>query len=210
MRMAKQIAPRGAGRFGGRRWTFVGALVLAAGSLGAGAGTVGSVPAGRIAGPADLAPSLSALRPLVGYAWEVDATWSNGNPLRARNEYRVGLNGNFVTADTFVSDGAGGEYQRYHSIFARHPSEAGTLQIHGFTYDGSVDIADMKIIDDGGAHPLMRVTGERKMPDGTPVSLRQEMRFTSDTTFTWQVWSVTPDGETQLMDGVYTRGRKLD
>ena len=173
------------------------------------AGNISPAWAGEGSGQ-ELPPAFAALRPLVGYAWEIEATWSNGNALKARNEYRVGLNGNFVTADTFVSDAGGPEYQRYHSVFARHPSRAGVLQIHGFTYDGSVDVADMEIIDDGGAFPLMRVSGERKLPDGSLVSLRQEIRMTSATAFTWKVWLVSPEGESQLMDGVYRRGRTLD
>ncbi|MDX9911577.1 MAG: hypothetical protein RBS39_07095 [Phycisphaerales bacterium] len=208
MRSPKQAASRNV-----RRWSCLAGVVLA-GSFVVGSGphavaTLGVAPAGAMAGPAELAPAFEPFRPLVGYAWEIDGAWTNGNPLRARNEYRVGLNGNFVTVDTFVSDGDGGEYQRYHSIVARHPSEPGVLQIHGFTYDGSVDIADMKIIGDG-AHPIMRVTGERKLPDGTFLALRQEVQLTSDTSFAWKVWSVAPEGESQLMDGTYNRGRKLD
>ncbi|MBX3382578.1 MAG: hypothetical protein KF864_03615 [Phycisphaeraceae bacterium] len=190
--------------------TITAAIILAAGiasplPVASGQGQ----PAGARATP-DLDPAMEALRGYVGYAWEINTSWESGQSLRARNEYRVGLNGKFVTADTFVKDDKGGEYQRYHSVFAKHPDRPGMLQIHGFTYDGSTDLSEVEIIpaEDGG-QPTLRVRGSRKGLDGAPMNLVQEVRLVSETEFTWKVIVLSDEGERVLMNGSYKRAHAL-
>lgn len=159
----------------------------------------------------ELDPSLEVLRAYVGYAWEIDTKWESGQSLKARNEYRLGLNGKFVTADTFVDDGKGGEYQRYHSIFAKYPDRPGVMRIHGFNHDGSTDVFEMEVIPSGeGGHPTLRVRGERKGQDGKPMNLVQEIRLISDHEFTWKVIQLSDAGDQVLMNGSYKRTKALD
>lgn len=54
---------------------------------------------------------LAKLQPWVGN-WEVNTEWEGGRKLWARNEYKIGLGGRFLIADTYTKDSDGKVYHR--------------------------------------------------------------------------------------------------
>jgi len=89
--------------------------------------------------PLDGTP-LSALSGYIGN-WEIDTEWSDGSRLWGRNEFTVGLAGQFINIDTYARDGDGDKYQRYFSVYSAD-AETGELTAYGFNFDGTVTIVD--------------------------------------------------------------------
>ena len=148
-----------------------------------------------------LKKELQAFEPFVG-SWTIDAKWSGGSELWARNEYSVGMNGNFVEAKTFTKNEHGKEYQRYFTIW-RHNAENKKVESYGFTFDGSVTnaISDMDTSD--AEHPVIR--SKWRTADSKSY-IKQEVRLIDAKSYGWKVWS-SEDGEewTQIMDGVWKK-----
>jgi hypothetical protein len=133
--------------------------------------------------------------------WTIDATWTAGNPLKARARYESVLGGKFLQADTFVSDGKGGEYHRYRSVFGNGPD--GTLTQWGFAYDGSQRTDACRLVD---GRLLIEWTAGAA---GAGVAMKQSVEKLDGDRFRWQVWMrdpSKPDGDWQpLMDGTWVR-----
>src|ERR1700687_1194632 len=55
--------------------------------------------------------------------WEINARWTSGEELHARNVIDWGISKKFITAKTFVKNPDGTEYQRYDAVFGSHPKK---------------------------------------------------------------------------------------
>lgn len=144
---------------------------------------------------------------LAGFAkfegtWIFDGKWKDGNAMWAKNDYTIGMNGNFFEAKTFTKNEHGKEYQRYHTIWRYDPEKA-KVESYGFTYDGTVTITDSKVDVSDQAHPTIH-SQWRSAPD-KPI-IKQEVRLIDDKSYGWKVWS-SQDGKewTELMDGVWKK-----
>lgn len=177
-----------------RRWLAPLAL-LAAGLTGL---AVSAEEGARRASPFETAE----LAPLAGYLgnWEIEAKWADGSPLWSRNEFTVGLGGNFLVARTFVRDGDGEIYQRYLTYFG-YDKESKKLVSHGFTNDGTITV--VKPVEMAGEPGRASLTSE--WSGGGP-TVRQTVQLTSANHYSWKVWIDSGDGQWQkVMDGVWTR-----
>ena len=150
---------------------------------------------------ADLAGTpMEALSDLIG-DWEVEATWSDGSRLWSRNEFRVGLGGQFVVARTFAKEAEGQRYERYLTYFA-YDADSGTWKTYGFTYDGTVSVVDdveVSTVDGRLLFASRWASGDDEV--------RQTLEVTSKDSYNWKVW-VRPDSGaewTQIMDGDWKR-----
>ncbi|MGI9518135.1 MAG: hypothetical protein ACR2NP_13860 [Pirellulaceae bacterium] len=147
-----------------------------------------------------LKDNLEFFAPYVG-TWEIDGEWIAGGKIWARNQYSIGMNGNFFRALTWSRNEAGRVYQRYETIWRIDP-ESGAVQSYGFTYDGAVTVAESEIDESGEGRPVIRAQWEG---DGANPHIKQEVQMADDEkSYHWRVWS-SPDGEdwTQIMDGIW-------
>lgn len=150
----------------------------------------------------DLAPALAALAGFVG-EWSIDATWSWGERLRARNVYRPVLGGAWLACDTWARDGDGDAYQRYVTWFGR-PATAngpGDWTCVGFTYDGTVSQVGVEVAGgDGDAPAEVR---------STIGPIRQRVALAVDgRSYRWRVTGPAPDDPEErmtMMDDVWRR-----
>lgn len=183
-----------------------------------GGGLVASMPAwpaGPVsppaAYPAQLAEGLEAFEPLVGYAWEIETRWLGGEALKARQEYRAIMGGQFVEATVWASTTDGSIHQRYRTIFA-HDDADEAIRSYTFDAEGEVRIADVDpgVITDDGEHPPLRSAWIQDF-GGERVEVRQEVRVIDESTFAWKVWVAEPGAADlrQMMDGVWTRAEAL-
>lgn len=148
-----------------------------------------------------LSDELSALQPFVGN-WEINATWESGDKLWARNEYKVELGGKFLVAKTFAKDGDRDPYERYRTIFA-WDKKAKKVQAHGFTFDGTTTVTEMKLSKTDDGH--VQVESSWKPNDGS-VTIRQQLTVVSKKEIKWQVWSRPDEGEeTVMMNGTWKK-----
>ena len=133
--------------------------------------------------------------------WVIDGGWKNGDRLWAKNEYSVGMNGNFVEARTYAKNEHGKAYQRYLTIW-RFNKDKGAVESHGFTYDGSVDVNETEIDGSGDGHPVFR--SKWQQADGSYI--KQEVQLIDDLSYSWKVWT-SGDGEQweRIMDGVWKK-----
>ncbi len=147
----------------------------------------------------ELRSELSAFRPFIG-TWVFDGAFKNGRKLWAKNQYEIGMNGNFVTATTFAKDGKGNEYERYKTVW-RWDGEKQKVIAHGFTSDGSYDETVMEIdTSDEGKPSISSITSAK----GAPVGMKHTMKIVDETSFSWKVWS-TASKEPLLLDGVWQK-----
>ncbi|MEO0484129.1 MAG: hypothetical protein AAF138_10965 [Planctomycetota bacterium] len=165
----------------------------------------GAVAAHPHDGP-ELDDRFAAMAPLVGYEWTIDAKWADGTEIKARNQYRMGLNGQFVVADTFAADAGGPEYHRYHTIYTIDPRSR-ELIAHGFTFDGTAAVVEFELTESDDGDTVLQATTEN--PGGL---LRQSIEIEGDR-YVWNVW-MQPAGMDEWMpmmtDGVWKRGEALD
>ncbi len=133
--------------------------------------------------------------------WTIDATWSWGNRLRGRNEYRVGLNGEFLEVKTIVQDNEGPVYERYFSFYT-YDKNTESFVAMGLNSDGSTSSLPhtLEVID--GLPQMEFVTTN---PDGS--SLRQILAAIDKDTCDWRVWMTAAGEETeqQIMEGQWER-----
>ncbi len=155
--------------------------------------------------PAALIGELAPLSYYVG-DWTLEATWSWGMTLAARNEYRVGVGGRFLEVITVASDGGADPYERYHSFYT--PQKDGEAYVaSGFTYDGTTATIPYTFEVENG---LPTIRTDVVNPDGS--RLRQEIEPIDANNAAWRVWMTPPGGEEaqQIMDGVWTRAEEGD
>ncbi|MBE7558692.1 hypothetical protein HS125_07000 [bacterium] len=161
-------------------------------------------------------PSLSATEPpagadpaawallekWAGSEWVLDASWSSGEPLRARCVYTWGLGGKFLACKTFVSTGTS-EYQRYETVIAWHPDKKSLVSID-MAFNGHLSETVMELVD----KDTLRQGYVDYVP-GHASPTRQEISFLDDDHHTWRVWVKSRSGEwTQIMDGVWRRAER--
>ena len=138
---------------------------------------------------------------LAGYIgnWEIDTEWSDGSRLWGRNEFTVGLGGQFINIDTYARDGDGDKYQRYFSVYSAN-AETGALTAYGFNFDGTVTIVDdIELTGDVGDATL---TTRWSAGDA---DIRQSIQLISKNEYTWRVWSGNDDEWELIMDGTWKR-----
>jgi hypothetical protein len=149
---------------------------------------------------ADEPASPDKLAPLAPFAgeWQIDAKWSDGRPLHARNLYTWGLGKKIMTSKTFVT-ADGKEYQRYEGILAWHPDKKSLFHI-SFTYDGSLSQSIVEMPSKDTLH-----IGFVPFEAGKPSQVRQVIRFLDNDHFNWVVSLKDGDGWKQIMDGTWVR-----
>lgn len=138
---------------------------------------------------------------LAGYLgnWEIDTEWSDGSRLWGRNEFTVGLAGQFINIDTYARDGDGDKYQRYFSVYSAD-AETGELTAYGFNFDGTVTIVDD--IELTGSVTDATLTTRWSAGDS---DIRQTIQLVSKDEYTWKVWSGSGDEWELIMDGTWKR-----
>ena len=125
--------------------------------------------------------------------WEIDATWADDSALWSRNEFRVGLGGEFLEIRTYAKDENDTIYQRYFTIFA-YNKETQKLQSYGFTYDGTVTVVDDVKMEGS----VSDATLTSQWNDGK-AQIRQEIQIVSRDEYSWKVWSGDSDGHSWLL-----------
>ena len=138
---------------------------------------------------------------LAGYLgnWEIDTEWSDGSRLWGRNEFTLGLAGQFINIDTYARDGDGDKYQRYFSVYSAD-AETGELTAYGFNFDGTVTIVDD--IELTGSVTDATLTTRWSAGDS---DIRQSIQLISKDEYTWKVWSGSGDEWELIMDGTWKR-----
>lgn len=147
--------------------------------------------------PLDGTP-LSALAGYIGN-WEIDTEWTDGSRLWGRNEFTVGLAGQFINIDTYARDNDGEKYQRYFSVYSADP-ETGALRAYGFNFDGSVTVVDD--IELTGDVADATLTTRWSAGDS---EIRQTIQLISENEYTWKVWSGSGDDWELIMDDTWRR-----
>jgi hypothetical protein len=145
-------------------------------------------------------PPADKLAPLARFVgeWEVNAKWSDGKTLQARNVYAWSLGKKIMTSKTFVRDG-NREYQRYEGILTWHPTKKSLYQIN-FTYDGGINETIVESKDANTLH-----IGWVPFTPDRPSPVRQVIRFIDNDHFQWIV-SVKDGAEwKQIIDATWKR-----
>jgi hypothetical protein len=171
-------------------------LVTALGASIARADTPATQPSAAT-GAAKSPSILDVVAPYVGGEWKINAIWSGGNALQAREVFTWGPGKKFVICKTFVSTPQG-EYERYETIFGE---QDGKLMTWAFTVDGEVNIVPFAVEGKklSSSRPIQTADGK----DGG--TLHQSVEQTSPNQFRWLV-SIEKDGKTnQIMDGTWIR-----
>lgn len=141
---------------------------------------------------------IARLKPILG-AWEIDAEWADGSPLWARNEYRIGLGGKFVVADTYAKNSSGGVYHRYMTVFGYDPDEE-TYYSWGFVYDGAAKRVPIQIDEKEGR---LTLTSEWEASPGAMI--RQQVTVAAEDHYDWQVWQKRDGDWSEIMNGQWKR-----
>ncbi len=153
------------------------------------------------AGPTELSEGpISKFQPLIGH-WEIDTTWEDGTALWAHNEYRVGMGGQFVVADTYAKDDDGKLYHRYHTVFA-YDAEKKQFMSYGFTYDGTVKSLPCQVSNEDGK---LSITSQW-LTEGA-FECKQSVVMIDDDSYKWTVWMRPHVGDEwiEAMVGVWKR-----
>ncbi len=151
----------------------------------------------------------AVLAPLVGHAYEIDGAWADGSPIWARNEYRVGLNGQFVESKVIAINEDGEKYQRYLTVMSID-KETGEFTSYGFTYDGTARAITNEIRESDDGDPVLFAEWNTSMPTGE-MTIRQEVELKGDR-YLWRVWARPAGSEAswnQMMDGAWIRKERL-
>ena len=150
----------------------------------------------------ELNENLKCFAPYIG-TWVFDSQWANGVKLWAKNQYEVGLNGNFVIAKTWAKDGDGEPYERYLTIFA-WDKEKNTVVSHGFVFDGTVQQVDMEVEKLNGKDVFR---SQWRPTPSSEMTIKQEMSIIDENQIGWKVWSCADDSADfqPMMDGVWKR-----
>lgn len=161
---------------------------------------------------AKLNDRFGALTELVGYAYEIDATWEDGTPIRARSEYRADLDGNALITRTWTNGPDGEMYQRYLMLWTCNP-ETGAIETFGADYTGLGSRQDLELLEAGdGSDPVLFSLRTMDTPAGE-VTIKQHVTIEEGGKgYGWKVWSRAEGAEewTQMMDGRWARAGKLD
>ena len=131
---------------------------------------------------------MQKLAPILG-TWEIDSEWLGGDPIKARNEYTVGLGGKFIYAKTFAESESGGIYQRYFTVFG-FDDEKQQYVSWGFTYDGTSMTVPMELREENGKVVLTSQWNNERTGE-----IRQSVTLGDESAYGWQVWKKTPEGE---------------
>lgn len=152
--------------------------------------------------PQKLSADFKPLEVFVG-EWEVTAEWTNGTKLWAKNDYRIGLGGNFLEATTFAKDDEGEVYERYRTVFLWDKTRE-TFVSHGFSHDGTVSVTDQKTrkTEDGRT-----IVESQWTPAGSPMTIKQKLEVIDHDSYSWKVWGRQgADGEwNSMMVGTWKR-----
>jgi hypothetical protein len=138
------------------------------------------------------------MAPLVGGEWRIEATWSNGDKLKARATYAWNLGKNFVTAKTYPMTPDGKEYQRYETIFGM---KDGKLWGWSFVYDGTSDEGEWTVEGKkiSNVKPMKNPSGE------VTSKLHQSVEVVEPNKMQWKV-AFERGGEMHpIMDGYWVR-----
>jgi hypothetical protein len=142
--------------------------------------------------------ALALLSKYVGGEWKIQATWSSGEALSARQSFVWGPGKKFIRSAVYVKTPADGtEYMRYETIYG---VREGKLIGWGFNFDGTTSEIEMRVISDTALAVDRTMEGA-----GGKVTLKQTITLTDDDHFAWKVWTDRDGQQTQLMDGVWIR-----
>ena len=151
-------------------------------------------------------PLVKELAPLVPYLgdWEIDAKWSSGEALWARNEYRPTMKGRFVEVKTFAKDGDGEPYHRYTTIYG-YDAKAEKIMAHGFTYDGSTSQIPVAVESFEGDDQA--ISSSWKPDPSADAEIRQIVWTKNDGAYGWNVYMrSSPEADYQsVMEGTWKR-----
>lgn len=174
----------------GRGWTAGLRIAFLAVGLSLSVGTASAED--EVAG---LHESLAAWESFLG-TWEIDATWTGGNKLWSKGEYRPVMGGRFINIKTWVRDGDGPMYLRYESMLGAG-AEDGTFTAHNFVHDGKYQTADYRL-EDGALVTAWEMGGTK---------IRERLTPSSETETRWQVWMQPPGSEDwmPMMDGTWRK-----
>ena len=138
---------------------------------------------------------------LAGYIgnWEIDTEWADGSRLWGRNEFTVGLAGQFINIDTYAQDGDGEKYQRYFSVYSAD-AETGELTAYGFNFDGTVTVVDDIELTGGVADAAL--TTQWSAGD---TRIKQTIKLLSKDAYSWKVWQGSEENWELIMDATWKR-----
>ncbi len=138
------------------------------------------------------------LETLLG-GWEINDRWSDGRPLWARNEYRIGLNGLFIDATTWTKNDDGEISELYNNVFAGTP-EGG--QLISFAHDGGISESRWIPIEDGQIPTILLNGG----PSGA-AEFEQDIKIPTAGEYQWSVRTRTNENPAwqKLIDGTWLR-----
>jgi hypothetical protein len=140
---------------------------------------------------------LAALEPFLG-EWEVHGRWASGDELHARNVIEWGIAKKFITARTFVKDGAR-EYQRYDAVMGWNPKKKSLFQT-SYTYNGDINDTIIEPLEKDTLH-----IGWKPFDESEPSKVRQIIKFTGKDSYVWTVL-LNEGGEwKKLMEATWTR-----
>lgn len=163
--------------------------------------------------------AFDALSELIGFAYEIGDTWSFGEPLHARNEFRDGLNSRFIESNVYLLVGENNDErgpELYRNIMARGKGKD-TIINYGFAAQGEHEPVENSLSKSTEGRIILtgrwvRTEGERS------TAFKQDMEL-RDRSYAWRVWirpgTSTSDADEagpwrQIMDGEWIRKEPLD
>ena len=143
---------------------------------------------------------LAPLERFIGH-WVIDAKWSNGQALHARNVYEWGLGKQIIKTRTFVKNDDS-EYQRYEGILAWNPKKQCLFHV-SFAFNGDMTEALIESKD----RDTLNI-GWNPYREGEAGQVRQTIKFKDQDSFVWTVWVKNGTEWQQIMEGTWKRKDK--
>ncbi len=151
---------------------------------------------GHRASGQELQGGLRAFEPFLG-VWRIDAKWQGGPTLEGVSVNKAVLDGQFVEMKTWVRDGGGPWYQRYHAML-RYDREREAFVSHEFVYDGSTRENALRL-DESAEH----LRTEWSMGE---MAIKEEIGVPAGDSYSWKVWVSEGASEPRLaMDAEWVR-----
>jgi hypothetical protein len=147
--------------------------------------------------PASAENKLAPLEPFLG-EWEVHGRWASGDELHARNVIEWGIGKKFITAKTFVKDGAR-EYQRYDAVMGWNPKKKSLFQT-SYTYAGDINDTIIEPVEKDTLH-----IGWKAFDPSEPSKVRQIIKFTGKDSYVWTVFLNDGTEWKKLIEATWTR-----
>ena len=148
---------------------------------------------------AQLRSELKELEPYVG-AWQLETKTKDGTPVKAKSEFLVGIDGNFLVQNMFYRNEDGKEYQEFHAVW-RWDNASKKIVCHQFSRDGSHQALKPVIqLDDNGKPSITTVTAK----PGSPVALQETTKMIDDKSYRWTA-IVSGAKDAPAMEGIWKK-----